>query len=662
MTAAVYRSTPSLSIPQSQNTAPVLEFNCLYTHDVRRKQKRWQDGFLRYHTFNKRVMVYDVPRNFVGDTHWTRAGDLAEGDEITLEKNGVMVEVAEAVGRTETDLSEVVQQKAKPSPSKGSSSPAFKTPARSGTAAVQLKHKSLNSLLSSSRGELGKAALPTKSPFELRHGGQENEEWESGRSAKRQKIQDWNVTRTTKVTTPRREDPLWARTADAKKRALNSVTKPSSAGRKSLGVREVVDLSSDADEPVTKTRKHLPALATPDRANTRQNRDNSETRGSSPGPAQETPAPVRTRRAAAPPMDNTKATEQLQIFAAPKPTASKLKAPNRITGHARDSTLRKRALERRSSPPVSTTNRLRPPSEPEPAPPSAVNASDAIETGSQSTRRGAPLKLTSTAPRKMLICESQLSRPSSHEKRMPDARRKVSVKESDAAEPEAATLTAHQRRLQERLAQIGKKKRTLERSSSDGSALNVDDSGEPLHARGQACSSRTPPPPEDMTLEHGRMDRCLLTATVAAAHDAPAMAPLREAPRAPSRVNSEPDNTPQVQPRAVSRAEIVPAPKPFKRTKGLQKEPTRLDLTSASNPETSTLIAKPFKPPSKPATEADKPKDTDLGPWSKEAFDLMDWRPPGWLEAATEREGGEEVGVGRKRGLVGLSGGVDGRG
>jgi len=105
MTSAVYRNgTPSLSIPQTQNTAPVLEFNCLYTHDLRRKAKRWQDGFLRYHTFNRRIMVYDVPRNFVGDVHWTAGEALQEGDEVMLEKGGVMVQVSEAVGRTETDL------------------------------------------------------------------------------------------------------------------------------------------------------------------------------------------------------------------------------------------------------------------------------------------------------------------------------------------------------------------------------------------------------------------------------------------------------------------------------------------------------------------------------------------------------------------------------
>ena len=85
----------SLSIPSTQNTAPVLEFRCLYTHDLRRKLKRWQDGFLRFHTFNRRIMVYDVPRNFVGDTHWREKTELADGDELELETGGVLVQVGE---------------------------------------------------------------------------------------------------------------------------------------------------------------------------------------------------------------------------------------------------------------------------------------------------------------------------------------------------------------------------------------------------------------------------------------------------------------------------------------------------------------------------------------------------------------------------------------
>src|SRR5436309_7965849 len=104
---------PSLyAVPTSQNTAPVLEFRCLYTHDLRRKAKRWQDGWLKYHTFNKRVMVYDVPRNYVGDSHWRYDEHIADGDELELEK-GVLVQVGEAVGRTEQDLTELLEKRSK---------------------------------------------------------------------------------------------------------------------------------------------------------------------------------------------------------------------------------------------------------------------------------------------------------------------------------------------------------------------------------------------------------------------------------------------------------------------------------------------------------------------------------------------------------------------
>ena len=40
-----------------QHTALILKFNCLFTHDMTRKQKRWHDGTLCFHTFNKRIMV-----------------------------------------------------------------------------------------------------------------------------------------------------------------------------------------------------------------------------------------------------------------------------------------------------------------------------------------------------------------------------------------------------------------------------------------------------------------------------------------------------------------------------------------------------------------------------------------------------------------------------
>ncbi|PWY72923.1 hypothetical protein BO70DRAFT_381710 [Aspergillus heteromorphus CBS 117.55] len=103
------RGTPSMStsmmnIPATQNTAPVIKFRCLYTHDMRRKAKRWQDGYLRYHTFNKRIMVYDTVGNYIGDHHWRQDEEIQDGDELELD-NGILIEVGESVERTETDVS-----------------------------------------------------------------------------------------------------------------------------------------------------------------------------------------------------------------------------------------------------------------------------------------------------------------------------------------------------------------------------------------------------------------------------------------------------------------------------------------------------------------------------------------------------------------------------
>ncbi|KAI9676147.1 MAG: hypothetical protein M1817_000892 [Caeruleum heppii] len=171
---------PSLSVPTTQNTAPILEFQCLYTHDIRRKSKRWQDGFLRFHTFNKRIMVYDVPRNYVGDTHWRDSGGLADGDELQLDRGGLLVQVGEAVGRTEQDLSGLLdgrrkdrEERAKTRTQQASSPispPAVQTPhtGRHDMPAPlsEAPPRTLNALLGTPRGPLGRALLPQRSPFE----------------------------------------------------------------------------------------------------------------------------------------------------------------------------------------------------------------------------------------------------------------------------------------------------------------------------------------------------------------------------------------------------------------------------------------------------------------------------------------------------------------
>lgn len=161
--------TTSLTVPSTQNTAPILDFCCLYTHDLRRKAKRWQDGILRFHTFNKRVMVYDILRNFIGDTHWRERDPLQDGDDVELEK-GVLVQVGESTGSTDQDLSELFKNRRNAQGvSPGKAVPVPASTARSiPVPPSQLRPRTLNSLLGTPRGPLGRAAIPSKSPYQTR--------------------------------------------------------------------------------------------------------------------------------------------------------------------------------------------------------------------------------------------------------------------------------------------------------------------------------------------------------------------------------------------------------------------------------------------------------------------------------------------------------------
>ncbi|GAM87174.1 hypothetical protein ANO11243_051950 [Dothideomycetidae sp. 11243] len=192
MTLTVLRSTSSSQPPATQNTAPVVEFRCLYTHDLRRKAKRWQDGFLRYHTFNRRIMVYDVSRNFIGDTYNQSGVDLQEGDDLELEKDFALVQVSEPVCITQTDLTELIQSRhkrdrtdtvraARQPPSSVPSPAKHSTPC-----APANRHRSLLTLLGTPKGALGKAALPTTSPFEEK---QKRKAHSEHRPSKRTKVE-----------------------------------------------------------------------------------------------------------------------------------------------------------------------------------------------------------------------------------------------------------------------------------------------------------------------------------------------------------------------------------------------------------------------------------------------------------------------------------------
>ncbi|KAF9894087.1 hypothetical protein FE257_009060 [Aspergillus nanangensis] len=177
------------SVPATQNTAPVIKFRCLYTHDVRRKAKRWQDGYLRFHTFNKRVMVYDTTGNFIGDLHWRQDEPLQDGDELELDR-GVMIQVCESIERTETDISVIYSgKKSQGSPTQPAERP---TPIMRPSTGVRPSissqpTRSLNDLLG-----IKKTVPTTKlvSPFEERNPPRPNENVQrpSERAPKRQKI------------------------------------------------------------------------------------------------------------------------------------------------------------------------------------------------------------------------------------------------------------------------------------------------------------------------------------------------------------------------------------------------------------------------------------------------------------------------------------------
>ncbi|PHH64211.1 hypothetical protein CDD81_4825 [Ophiocordyceps australis] len=221
MSYAVKRSAAGscLATTPSTCTATVVEYACLFTHDLRRKQKRWQDGKLRLHTFNKRIMVHDERGNFIGDSHLAGGhGELAEGDEVNLDRGAAIVQVCDCTGRWEQDLSDVVDRRvkeveqrreaasAKTRSGPGMGSPvassfgkrsgdggglgALMTPTntkRHGKDHFQLRHLPLSAMLPSC-GPTGRAVLPERSPYEVRQERMGEEEMR-GSTGKRRRVE-----------------------------------------------------------------------------------------------------------------------------------------------------------------------------------------------------------------------------------------------------------------------------------------------------------------------------------------------------------------------------------------------------------------------------------------------------------------------------------------
>lgn len=178
--------------PSRHGTAPVpasatvLDFICLFTHDLKRKQKRWQDGVLKYHTFNKRIMVFDDRGHFIGDAHWQAEAHLETGDEFELDRGSAIVQVSDCTGQREQDLTELLDKRARDvekrranaiSRTPRSSTSAVSTPAQEESSHFQLRHRPLASLVGASP-RIGRAAISPHSPYEARQLAQKAEQLE----------------------------------------------------------------------------------------------------------------------------------------------------------------------------------------------------------------------------------------------------------------------------------------------------------------------------------------------------------------------------------------------------------------------------------------------------------------------------------------------------
>ncbi|KAM0355621.1 hypothetical protein ACHAPU_000005 [Fusarium lateritium] len=185
-------------------TATVVDFICLFTHDLKRKQKRWQDGVLKYHTFNKRVMVYDDRSHFIGDAHWQGGGDLEPGDEFELDRGSAIVQVSDRTGQREQDLTELLDKRAKEVEKRrtnagtrtpGSTAAAVQTPRNDQNAPhFQLRHRPLNDLVGGP-SRTGRAVISPHSPYEVRKmaespGRQQDSPSEEARPSKRRRHED----------------------------------------------------------------------------------------------------------------------------------------------------------------------------------------------------------------------------------------------------------------------------------------------------------------------------------------------------------------------------------------------------------------------------------------------------------------------------------------
>ncbi|KAI4629740.1 uncharacterized protein J4E87_002926 [Alternaria ethzedia] len=572
------------AITASQNSAPVAEFRCLYTQDVKRKQKRWQDGYLKFHTFNSRVMVYDQARNFLGDTYHKDSSELQEGDELSL-NNGALVEVAEAMGITHTDLTQLLEKKTKdppprptaPSQPKPFQRPSSVAPTNAQRSASQLRHKSLNTLLGTPKGPIGKAQ-PMKSPYEARK-EKENELVEEP-TPKRQKTSqprtNW------RASSPVQEDSPIAKRDSAVQVQPSDTANARKPAKFIPPTATVITIESESDpHPADLSDVTLPS--TPPKL-ARARARSSALHTPAPQPAVPQQPPVQTPR--------------IPKGKVPVPSVRALETP------------KQRAPP--SSPPVSASNRLtnvdfalqptkQPPKDPTPPPLSPPP-----------NRKAKSLRLSAGVKRGTLLCQSlpQKTTRAASEARVTSSNvRARPVSRVTSKEPSPA-ISQNSNPPQEVASAASKRVPKAKRRNTEA---QDGDSLAPKRAR----VSRSPPLPspsvsEDPEVIHGLMDQQLII---------PSSPPQPQSVFLPETV-SEPKPT-----TTKKLADKTPIEPPAKRQPTKSKSPPSVKTIRKAQPR-NNVVEKPAstrKAPSPPVPVLDPPTPAsrDVSPAHTEASETQ---------------------------------------
>ncbi|KAE9969902.1 hypothetical protein BLS_005190 [Venturia inaequalis] len=699
----------SARLPPSQKTAPVHEHRCLYSHDVRRKSKRWQDGFVKFHTFNKRVMVYDENRNFLGDTHWKEQAELQADDEVTLDI-GILVQVGDILATSQTDLAplferdrrrpddeEEEEENGDQNRNRNGLSTAARTTLGGRTNAapkVFKKQLSLNALLGTPKGAMGRSTVLAKSPYEIRNASNENE-WENNQNVKRRKVdQPWSFTRVSK------DMPLWARTSDARKEiSQKSGDNIPLAGQRPLMVKEIIDITSDtegfSDVTIPSTPARAPAsLAVP----------MSNPTGKTVAPR--IPKPKATPRRAAPSSPPVSARNHLKVIDAGKSVENTRSRGTEST--AKDTPL----PNTDQNPPLLQRPKL--------------------------VSKTKPLRIARSQPRSMLLCQtstqaaSGLSQPARNTQKNTNAPKSVQPE----AEPTLLeTLIAARRprvdpfaclsdsdddvmlsKVVPKKAQSISKEKTVVSKTTAGPSKSITaalTSNQTNRSSSPAFSTMPPRPARieqignsaapaslvtptarrrqrpqipstensDMEIVHGLMDRQIFAPSNAQAPTvakpttripflpppeptarapfqappkpgakSPIFAPSKPAAKSPFRrvqsesnanfaidIVSSPIEEPEPVPAVLRSSQEELLRKVQTRSKKAPRKALQRSMSLATGTKekakvTARATAKRVEPVSVPE------KKTETGPWTIEATDLFEWRPPDWEERVKKRQ------------------------